>query len=210
VQVAGLINAATRKLKGTQISGLINYAKNIEGAQIGFINLSDSCSGIPIGFLSFVNKGYHKIEVGGDEVFPINVAFRSGVKRFYTILSAGMQLQNTDTITWNFGYGIGTSVMLNKKWSSDFDLTMHQVVVANRIGNFNPLAKFSVMMERKLSHKFSIAIGPILNMHWINKTDPDYALHLKELAPYSFYKQKRKDNYEANFWVGGKLCLRIF
>ncbi len=209
-QLAGLLNVSLKKMRGIQVSGLINYATRVEGSQLGFLNISDTCNGVPIGFLSFVNRGYHKLEISGDEVFPINASVRTGVNRFYNILTAGMQLQNTDTITWTFGYGVGTSVNLNKKWSINFDATVNQLMAGNRMENFNSLGKFSVTVDRKLGKKVSIALGPVFNTLYMKTTDADYANHFKDIAPYFFYNKTSSDSYNTTMWVGGKLALRFF
>lgn len=211
-QVAGLLNVSLKKMRGVQVSGLINYATRVEGSQLGFLNISDTCSGVPIGFLSFVNHGYHKFEISGDEVLPVNASIRTGVNRFYNILNAGMQLENTDTITWGFGYGVGSAVKFNKKWSINFDVTVNQLIVGNRIENFNPLGKFTVTVDRQIGRKISIALGPVLNAYWVKTTDPDYEKHFKDLAPYTFYNKTSTDtdSYNTTMWVGGKLALRFF
>src|SRR5690606_38563400 len=88
-QVAGVLNVALREVRGSQIAGVLNVARKVQGTQVAFLNVADSMNGVPVGFLSFVKTGYHKIEVGADEVFYNNIAFRTGVPAFYNILFAG-------------------------------------------------------------------------------------------------------------------------
>ncbi|HZI24584.1 MAG TPA: STN and carboxypeptidase regulatory-like domain-containing protein, partial [Chryseolinea sp.] len=118
-QVSGLLNFTLKEMKGAQVSGLLNYATKIKGAQIGIINATDSIDGVPIGVISFVLKGYHKIEVSADEIFYTNVAFRTGIRQFYNILTAGAKpdtFEDEET-HWTFGYGIGTAPRLSRRLS---------------------------------------------------------------------------------------------
>jgi hypothetical protein len=113
IAVCWVTNIATEKITGSQISALFNHGKEVRGTQIGLINYADTLGGVPIGLISIVKKGYHKIELSADEVFYTNLAFRTGVKKFYSQLMAGLKptqsIEPTDTSVWTFGYGLGTS-----------------------------------------------------------------------------------------------------
>ncbi|MBK9047322.1 MAG: hypothetical protein IPL74_11565 [Bacteroidetes bacterium] len=126
-QLSGFVNVARGHLKGTQI-GFLNYAKTVKGSQIGFLNFTDTSEGIPVGFLSFVKSGYHKIEIGTDELLPLNISLRTGVNAFHNILSAGINPGTGDTLLWNFGYGFGTTYKITPKTAIDFDITSSQMV----------------------------------------------------------------------------------
>ena len=96
-QIAAMTNFATAKLSGSQISAFYNHGRNVRGTQIGLFNYADTLGGVPIGLISFVKTGYHKLEISADEIFHANLAFRTGVSKFYNILSAGiMPEQNKD------------------------------------------------------------------------------------------------------------------
>ena len=59
-------------------------------------------------------RGRHErrdIEVSADEIFYTNLAFRTGSRKFYNILAAGMKPEKafgTNETVWSFGYGLGT------------------------------------------------------------------------------------------------------
>ena len=82
-QVSGLMNICGGDIYGAQISGLLNFGTRVHGSQIGVFNFSDSVAGVPVGFLSFVRKGYHQLEISANESFPLNLALRTGVRQFY-------------------------------------------------------------------------------------------------------------------------------
>ncbi|CAN5596632.1 hypothetical protein BH11BAC1_BH11BAC1_17180 [soil metagenome] len=207
-QVAGLLNVAANDIAGTQISGLVNYASRVKGSQLGFLNISDSCSGIAVGFLSFSRKGYHTIEINADEVFPVNLAFRTGLRSFYNIFTAGIQTKNLDIPLWHYGYGLGTSVNLGKKWWLNFDLTAQQLLKGSTFQEINLLGKFNVTLDKSLGKKFALAFGPTFNFYASNTTAPYYSVFDK-LPPYTFSNQSYSNDLNIKMWVGGKVALRF-
>jgi hypothetical protein len=210
VQVAGLMNVNVTDVRGAQVSGLLNIGRRVHGTQVGFINVSDTCEGIPVGFLSFVRTGYHEFEISADETFPLNAALRTGMRQFYNILSAGMKLDSTEHHTWVFGYGLGSALDLGRRWQLNLDLTMHQPIQENHLHQFNPLTKFNLTAEKRLSRKFSLAAGPSLNVFYAHLDDPDYAQVISKLPPASTLERRTIGNYERSIWLGGKIALRFF
>ena len=79
--------------------------------------------------MSFVNHGYHKLEVSADEIFYSNLAFRTGVQKFYNIILAGIKPENTmnaDNV-WTFGYGIGMAPPIRRWLHLNVDLTAQHI-----------------------------------------------------------------------------------
>lgn len=210
IQVSGLLNICAKEFEGVQATGLVNYATRINGSQIGILNISDTCSGIPIGFLSYVNKGYHQLEISTDELYPINISIRTGVRSFYNILSAGMLLDSLEDIQWYFGYGIGTALNIGKKWQLNLDVNMNQPLHGNILNSFAPLSKLNVTVEKRFSKYFSIAAGPCLNYLVYNDSD-DYLQSLASEIPSTLKSTSRfSNNYLSKTWLGGKIALRFF
>ena len=210
LQIAGLMNVCVKKIEGVQASSLLNYARSVEGAQIGFLNISDSCTGVPIGFLSYVRRGYHQVEISVDEFYPINISARSGVQSFYNILSTGMKLDSLEEIQWYFGYGLGSALNLGKKWNLNFDLTMNQSMHGNTINSFSPLSKLSITIEKRFSKYFSIATGPSLNYLVYDATDSYFQSLASDLPATVFKSSKFSGDYFSKLWIGGKIALRFF
>ena len=209
-QIASVMNVGVNKVKGIQISSLFNYARNIEGTQIGFLNISDSCTGVPFGIISYSHRGYHQFEISADEFYPINVALRTGVHALYNIVSAGMKLDSLEDIQWYFGYGLGSSLKLGKNWRLNFDATVNQPLHGNILNYFSPISKLNIMAEKRFSKYFSIAAGPSLN-YFIYKSKDDYLQSLAENIPSSVISSgTHPNNYKDKLWVGGKIALRFF
>lgn len=144
-QGAGFVNVASGKLDGFQVSGFINAAGEVDGAQLGFINIAKSYEqGAPIGFLSVVKEGFHEIEIGGTETMPANLAIKTGVEGFYNIFSFGFNPlvpQNA----WSYGYGFGSMTRLTPKLGINADFIINHVSYGNRhLNELNLLTNLQV------------------------------------------------------------------
>lgn len=206
IQLSGLVNAG-RVVNGFQLSGLINIAKKVKGSQLGFLNITDSITGIPIGFLSFVKKGYHKVELACDENLLGTLSFRTGVDMFHNILIGGIQISGGRPL-WTFGYGLGSAIQLGRKWYLDLDLTAQQLYLDNAGFTYSMLTKSFVGIEYRFGKNFSIAAGPTLNWYASESnaaTDPIWdRINQRTLS-------NSVDSGVSNrLWIGAKLALRFF
>lgn len=210
-QVSGLINVAATRMKGAQVSGLLNYATRIHGTQLGMINISDSIKGVPIGFFSFVLKGYHKIEVSADEIFYTNVAFRTGVHRFYNIFTAGAKPDTFegDKTLWTFGYGVGTAPRLNRWISLNVDLTANQVVQGNSIEKVNMINKIFIGVELEPIKKVAVVAGITLNGYVTDTTYKEYPTLFTNYTPNFIYDRTYDNDMNLKMWWGAKIGLRF-
>ncbi|MBL7859100.1 MAG: hypothetical protein JNM57_15515 [Cyclobacteriaceae bacterium] len=210
-QVAGLFNYAGKKFKGTQVSGLINIGNHVHGSQIGIINFADSISGVPIGFLSFVKHGYHKVEIAADEIFYTNIAIRTGIHAFYTIVTAGARPSTfqQDKLLWTFGYGIGTAPKINSWLFLNIDLTANQVVEGNTFDAVNVLNKLYLGIELQPVRKFAVTLGATLNGYVTDSTH-DYPDLFSEYQPTIIYDHTYSNNINLKMWWGAKVGIRFF
>jgi hypothetical protein len=212
VQTAGVLNFAGKEVHGAQIAGVLNYATKVRGVQIGLVNVADSVGGIPIGLFSVVLKGYHKIEVSADEVFYTNLAFRTGVRQFYNILTAGIKTQTLggDTAThWTFGYGIGTAPRLSKKLFLNIDITSNQIVQGSSLENLNILNKAYLGMDYQFAKRMSLTFGATLNAYVTDRTKEGYWNLFTDYQPNVFYNKDFGNTSTMKMWIGGKIGLRF-
>jgi hypothetical protein len=210
-QVAGLINFAGKEMNGLQLSGMINYATTMHGVQVGFFNIADSLRGVPIGLMSFVSKGYHKIELSADEVFYGNLAFRTGVRQFYNILTAGVKpaTLGQDATLWTFGYGLGTAPRLGRGVSLNFDITSNQIVEGNALDALNVLNKAYVGFDFHMMKKFSLTLGATLNAHLTETSHEGYWDIFSDYRPDIIYERQYDNDITMKMWLGGKIGLRF-
>ncbi len=225
VQAAGLFNYANDEVRGSQIAGLFNVApkdvygvqvapfnvaKHVEGSQVGVLNISKSTKGIPVGVISIVGKGYHKIEISADEVFYTNLAFRTGVRQFYNILTAGANPAtfSKDSTLWTFGYGIGTAPKLSETLSLNVDVIANQIVNGNSLDDLNMVNKLYVGVDYELSKGLSLIAGVTLNAHFKERSS-EYSDIFADYRPSPFYERDIGSKNEVAMWFGGKLGLRF-
>lgn len=210
-QLSGVFNIAGGEMKGAQIAGVINVAKKVKGLQLGLVNIADSVKGIPIGLMSIVGKGYHKIEISADEIFYTNVAFRTGVRHFYNILTAGAKpsTYREEETVWTFGYGLGTAPRISKKLFLNFDLTANQIVEGNRIEAVNLLNKFYVGFDYQFLKKVSLTFGATVNGYITRRSVDNYPALFTDYEPDIFYDRDFGSNYNMKMWMGAKVGLRF-
>jgi hypothetical protein len=210
-QVSSLLNFTLKELEGAQVGGLLNYATRVKGTQIGIINATDSIDGVSIGLISFVLKGYHKIELSTDEVFYTNIAFRTGVRQFYNILTAGAKPDTFDDeeTYWTFGYGVGTAPRLTRRLSLNVDLTANQVVYGESIEAINMINKLYVGLDFQFVKNFGLTLGATLNGYVTDTTYDKYQPLFTDYKPHIISDKTFSNDINLKMWVGGKIGVRF-
>jgi len=212
-QFAGLTNIATEKITGSQISTLFNYGRKVHGTQIGLVNYADTLGGVPIGLLSIVKSGYHKIELSADEVFYTNLAFRSGVRKFHTMLMAGFKPQQSldpaDTSVWTFGYGLGITPKLNRWWYLDLDISSQHVNKGSFTDALSLLNKVYVGFDFQVAKKFSIATGVTFNGYLTSNSYTEYPTLFTDYHPKIVAERDFSNDTNLKMWWGAKVALRF-
>jgi hypothetical protein len=210
-QVSGLLNVTGKEIEGAQVSGLLNYATRVKGMQFGLINVTDSIRGVPIGLLSFVWKGYHKIEVSADEIFYTNVSFRTGVRHFYNILTVGAKpdtFEDEETY-WTFGYGFGTAPRLSRTLSLNVDLTANQIVEGKSIEAINMINKLYVGLDVQMMKYLGVTFGVTLNGHVTDTTYDKYKPLFTDYTPSIISEKTYSNDINLKMWWGAKVGLRF-
>jgi hypothetical protein len=120
VQIAGLVNTSANS--NGQIAGLVNIAGKVKGVQIaGLVNIAAE-SDCPIGILNLVKNGEKQLGVTVDEAGNAVLALRTGGKRTYGILGAGMNMRMPDA-PYTMEAGLGLHVPLSKALRLNFELS---------------------------------------------------------------------------------------
>lgn len=209
-QLAGLANYTNRDVDGLQMAGLLNVGRNVKGTQIGLFNYADSLKGAQIGLISFVRKGYHQVEIGADEMLPLNVSLRSGTRSFYNMLFAGLRTDSSDSTTWAFGYGIGTSPTFGKKTALNIELSAQQVNKGN-VSALNLVNRLYIGMEFRLANKFHFYAGPSLNLRVYDSSYADHPTLFTYTNPTIRSENSiLSENLATQLWIGGRAGFRFF
>ncbi len=170
-QISGFINT-TGDLDGAQLAGFVNVAKGVKGVQIGVINVADSVgSGVQVGLVNISRKnGFISPAVEWDDTEYFRVIFRSGLDKFYGLLSAGINVDEN----WSYGAGFGSRLFLSKKKTTFFnpELRYHNINRGRlKFGSNNHLVKLNLNMGYQILKNFYITSGPSVNLYVSNRLD---------------------------------------
>jgi hypothetical protein len=207
-QLAGVLNIATKKVSGAQISAVINYGKEVKGSQLALINISDTVSGLPIGLISFVKRGYRRVEISANEVLYANLTLKTGTSKLYNIFTGGFV--PNDTITnWSFGYGFGFEKSNGKRFLHSYDLIANWVSEQDKpFGTMNLLTKLRINFAYRFGKRSSVFLGPSINVHLSEWVDSDSGIFLTKIAPYTISTTVFGDT-QMQVWVGGQFGFRF-
>lgn len=210
-QVAGFMNINSATLRGSQVSAFINVGNKIYGTQVGIFNFADSLTGVPVGILSFVKHGYHKIELSADEVFYANVAYRSGVRQFYNILTAGFKPEAaSDSVNvWSFGYGVGSSIRLARWLDLNIDVTSQHINKGSFTVELSSLNKLHAGFDWRITKKFSIYTGATLNGYLTSTSFADYPELFTDFKVSPISDRTFNSGVNLKMWWGAKVALRF-
>ncbi len=187
-QIAGIANFSRKEVDGIQIAGIFNYSKKLKGVQIGLINIADSCTGYTIGLVNINRKGYHKLSVYANEITNLNIAYKSGNRKIYSILLSGFNIsKNAQAFT--FGYGLGNEIQLSKKIIFSTELTSQCIYM----GNWEDLPFFyriQPLITFNISEKFSLSAGPSFSICFSEQKEKKDGFKLSPPG----------DSYPVTFW----------
>ena len=202
VQAAGFSNITNGNLNGTQIAGFVNVAKKVNGLQLGTINIADTIeSGVPIGFLSIVRKGFRELEVSFGEGLNTQLAFKIGVNQFYNIFAIGAQFLGSDEM-WGVGYGIGTHLYNNDQTKIQLELLSYQINEGREwTDHFNGLEQLKLTFAKSLGNHLRVFAGPTVNLLITDSQDNNGQKLYRDFAPYSFYSRTGKHT-SMKGWIG--------
>jgi len=203
LQLAGLINIARHENSGAQIAAFLNCATTVNGLQLAAVNVcNEVIRGTPIGFFSYVQRGYHLFELSGNEIFYGNVAFKSGTRSFYNFAQIGMG----SGYKLHLSYGIGTIFTLKKKLSMNIDASLGFVYHPTDTVYHGMLLKFNPALEYRVAGHFAIFAGPAYNYFLFSKGKPSATP--RGLSTYDFYFRST-EHASIQMWIGGVAGVRF-
>ena len=210
VAASGFANYNHGTLNGVQIAGFYNHTRVLNGVQIGAFNYVDSLKkGVPIGFLSFVRKnGYRRVEFEANETFYGNLSFKTGVKRFYNILSIGGSTKGIGY--WGFGYGLGTAFDISEKVGMNIDLISYQVIEGSRWQNdMNLMNRLKVNAHYRFNNGMEVFGGPTYIVSTSDITDSEGNITGGTFEPdWTFYDKVHGDT-RVRMYLGFNAGIRF-
>ncbi len=178
-QIAGTYNYVKHTMRGFQASGTINYAGELNGVQLGVINIAKKVDkGVMIGLLNFAGNGLLRLEAEHNDLTQYNLTFKSGTKAFYSIFSSGISPQ-APTQLWSYGLGFGSQLVTREKIYFGLEATSNTI---------QPLEKYidGMTMDNRVKLLFgfnfldhlSISAGPIAHYYlYARKATENFAFY---------------------------------
>ena len=204
LQIAGVGNITRKAMHGVQIAGLLNYAKVVNGTQIGLLNIADTTTGLSIGLISIILKGKHSIDLNTTEWQPYSIAYKSGSQRLYNIFQAGGNLQPGHKLL-SFGYGVGYTLPLGAKHGLVQELTVNTVYAGNW-NDQNMLTRYQLMYQYQPHPKLRLYAGPAFSV-----------LYYESDRTYEGFSVPHQTAYPSfgignhiNCWLGWTVGVSIF
>jgi len=196
VQVAGLGNAARKEMKGFQLAGAYNYAKNLKGVQFGVVNIADSSSGYSIGLINIVKKGKGAFSIFANEMLPVNLDWKSGNRKLYSIFTVGSGI-GPDDKAYTFGFGFGKEFVLNKnlRLSTEF---INQNFYLGQWEDLPVLYRFQTALQLKLGKRISLFAGPSFSVFRVEQKEIKKGY--QSFSGTGVFRSRINDN--TNSWVG--------
>jgi hypothetical protein len=203
VQAAGLFNIADT-VHGTQVSGLLNRARKVKGAQIGIINSAKEIDGVQIGLLNFSKKGgYLAMEFHANEVHSLNASFKSGTNRLYTIFTGGYSPEtNGGQELWSAGMGLGAYAPFGKRAGLGIDLIhrhLNEGFYTDRLQEWEQLA---LGFDVRLFGGFHLTAGPSFNLLIINPNNNESQDFRSRIIPKDLPNSRLGDSGRLSAWLG--------
>lgn len=205
-QVSGALNVTVDTVIGGQV-GIINFARVCTGGQVGIINLGDTVAGMSIGLLSIAWRGYHRLDVGVDDIMAMNLTVRTGHRGYHNLL--GWSPPVTADGRWGFTYGFGSELELGKRTLLNLDLTGQQVVEQRTwVDAVNIVGRFAVAFGVRLG-PMVLSGGPVLNTLFSNWRDADTGVHRSHLPPARTIMDEVNGDLRVRMWAGWRIGLGV-
>ncbi len=207
VQIAGVGNISFNETNGVQVAGVFNYAKRLKGVQVGLVNITDSSEGLSIGLINIAIHGYNKLSFFSNEVVNVNVAYKTGYSKLYSMLQAGVNLSN-DNKVYSFGYGLGSEINLNKRKTVSVNPELSaQYLYLGSWDDINILSRLNLNLQVKLGKYITIFAGPSYSL--FSTDQPSGITGYRFPVPPSGY-HTTSFNSKVSGWFGWNAGFSIF
>lgn len=156
-QIAGITNIVKGNMNGFQVAGIFNRSRHMKGFQVGLVNMSDTLSGYSLALLTITRNGYHKMLVYGSSLLDVNLAYKAGNKKLYSLITAGASA-GSNRKTFGYGYALGTEIAVGKHISIIQELATQHLYN----GSWQEIFSYRPVFQWLLSKKLSFYAGPVL------------------------------------------------
>lgn len=203
-QVAGLVNVASGKVHGAQVSAILNVAGTLTGLQLALFNIADSVPrGVPIGLLSVVAHGMHRLELAADPQLPLQFRFKTGVPAFYNQLSLGASFRNAMAA----GYGVGSRLVRNRRMALHADVSADYLWSTSDGKSLGRMGKGMLTLQYRLLPQLAVYAGPQIS---VLATLPAEENHRDALVTGKLLDTFTEGDFRFRVWLGAGVGVSLF
>src|SRR5690606_20130134 len=142
------------------------------------------------------------------ELLFANIAFRTGVRQFYNIFTAGINPDGFDDPIWKIGYGIGTAPRLSDRIALNIDVISYHVSHGHLNENLSQLSTAYLEVDLQIERKLSLPA--CVSMYgYLTHNDDKHRDIFNRFTPHIVYDKDVGDNSHLSLLWGGKLGIRF-
>jgi hypothetical protein len=200
----------TQRMEGLQIGGLFNYATEATGMQIGLINIAKEFEGASIGALSLYSNGRKNFDVRYSDAGFTDLGITTGTHRVYNMAVLGYNT-SLDRNVYRFGLGVGLEKNINDSFrriesdqlfvNQEFSVLHHFEEDWSKLTNL--IFSYRYAVGKRFGNGLSLYGGPTYNIQVtrVNSAN-DYTW-------YSLWSPEWKGR-QYRMWVGFTVGIRFF
>jgi Caspase domain len=175
-QLSGLASIGRAEVLGFQAAGLVDWAGELQGAQLSLVNVAGKATGstqlglvnvsddaaVTIGLVSWASKGQHHLTLTGSELGP-TLEGKLGGTAVYTVYIAGYTPGNRQRL--RAGLGLGAHFDLTDKLFLELEGLCERVFQDGDFGGDNVLAVGRAQLGYRAFGELAIVAGPSWNTY---------------------------------------------
>lgn len=200
----------TQEMNGLQFGGILNYATNAAGVQIGLINIAKEIDGASVGMLSLYGNGRKNIDLRYSDAGFADFGITTGTHRVYNMAIFGYNT-SLDRNVYRIGLGVGLEKNINdsfKKIESDQLFVNQEFTVLHHFEEewsrkTNLIFSYKYMLGYRFASGASLYGGPSYNIQ---------VTRVNSASDYTWYSiwDPTWKGRQYRFWVGFTVGVRLF
>ncbi|XWN38061.1 MAG: hypothetical protein ROO71_03825 [Balneola sp.] len=200
----------TQEMEGAQFGGFLNYATTATGVQVGIINVARDFEGASVGFLSLYGNGRKNLDIRYSDAGFTDIGITTGTHRVYNTAIFGYNT-SLDRNVYRFGLGVGLEKNINdsfRKIESEQLFVNQEFTVLHHFEESwskktNLIFSYKYMVGNRFNSGLSIYGGPSYNIQVTRvNSASDYTW-------YSLWSPEWKGR-KYRMWVGFTVGVRFF
>lgn len=200
----------TQRMDGVQFGGLFNYATKATGVQIGLLNIAKDFEGASVGLFSLYGNGRKNFDVRYSDAGFTDIAITTGTHRVYNMAILGYNT-SLDRNVYRVGLGVGLEKNINdsfKKIDSEHLFVNQEFTVLHHFEEdwskkTNLIFSYKYMVGNRFNSGLSLYGGPSYNIQ---------VTRVNSANDYTWYSlwDPTWNGRQYRMWVGFTVGVRFF